>query len=135
MTIMAGDLAYEVTVDVEVEGNAQAGLILFYNPSAYAGVGTGQGGLWAGARASLRMTRTPFLGKRTTLRIVFDHNEVDFLAGPDEHTLKKVFDSQDLSGYSHSAFGGFLALRPALYAAGDGNAVFRNFRYRKLGDR
>jgi beta-xylosidase len=134
MTIMAGDLAYEVTVDVEVEGNAQAGLILFYNPAAYAGVGIGEGALWAGARASLRKTKTPLPGQRLTLRIVFDHNEVDFLAGPDEQSLKKVFDSQDVSGYSHSAFGGFLALRPALYAAGDGNAVFRNFRYRKLNN-
>jgi xylan 1,4-beta-xylosidase len=132
MTIMAGDLAYEVTVDVEVEGNAQAGLILFYNPAAYAGVGIGEEAVWAGARASLRKTRAPLAGKRMTLRIVVDHNEADFLAGPDEHSMKKVSNSEDVSGYSHASFGGFLALRPALYATGEGNAVFRNFRYRKL---
>lgn len=134
MTIMAGDLAYEVTVDVEVEGNAKGGLILFYNPSAYAGMGIGDGALWSGTLASLRKTRIQVPGKRMTLRIVFDHNEVDFLAGPDEKSLKKVANSEDLSGYTHATFGGYLALRPALYTAGDGNAVFRNFRYRKLND-
>jgi hypothetical protein len=36
MAINAGDLAYEVTVDVEVEGKAQAGLLLCYNPTALA---------------------------------------------------------------------------------------------------
>ncbi len=134
MTIMAGDLAYEVTVDVEVERKAQAGMVLFYNPYAYVSMGIGDGALWAGVRASLRRTNIPVSGNRMTLRIVFDHNEVDFLMGPDEHSLKKVFDSQDVSGYSQSAFGGFLALRPALYSAGEGNAIFRNFRYRKLNN-
>jgi xylan 1,4-beta-xylosidase len=134
MTIMAGDLAYEVTVDVEVERKAQAGMVLFYNPYAYVSMGIGDGALWAGVRASLRRTNIPVSGNRMTLRIVFDHNEVDFLMGPDEHSLKKVFDSQDVSGYSQSAFGGFLALRPALYSAGEGNAVFRNFRYKKLNN-
>jgi hypothetical protein len=129
---MAGDLAYEVTVDVEIEGCAQAGLILFYNPSAYAGMGIGDGALWSGTLAALRKTRIQIPEKRMTLRIVFDHNEVDFLAGPDEKSLKKVANSEDLSGYNHATFGGYLAVRPALYAAGDGNAVFRNFRYRTL---
>ena len=132
LAIMAEDLAYSVTVDVEVEGNAQAGLILFYNPSAYAGLGIGNEALWSGTLAALRKSRIQAPGNRMTLRLVFDHNEVDFLAGPDEHSLKKVANSEDLSGYSHATFGGFLALRPALYTAGDGTARFKNFRYVKL---
>jgi xylan 1,4-beta-xylosidase len=38
----------------------------------------------------------------------------------------------EVSGYHHNVCGGFLMLRPGLYAAGDGEARFRAFRYRAL---
>ncbi|HEV2618684.1 MAG TPA: hypothetical protein VGU23_01975, partial [Acidobacteriaceae bacterium] len=37
--------------------------------------------------------------------------------------------SLDVSCYNHNALGGFLDLRPALYACGKGAATFRNWRY------
>jgi beta-xylosidase len=132
MTIMTGDLAYEVTVDVEVQGKAQAGLLLFYNPSVYTGMGIGEGALWQGSMGKLRKTRIAVPENKMTLRILFDHNEVEFFAGADEKSLEKFANSEDLEGYNHSTFGGYLSLRPSLYSAGDGNAIFRNFRYRKL---
>lgn len=132
VSCLAGDMAYEVTVDVEIEGSVQAGLLLFYNPSFYAGMGISEGAIWGGARGCLNKLRTPLAGRRMTLRIVCDHNEVDFLAGTDAGSLKKVSNSEDLSGYNHNTLGGFLALRPALYSAGSGKALFRNFRYRPL---
>ena len=132
MTIMAEDLAYEVTVDVEVTGKAQAGLIFFYNPSAYAGMGVGDGALWQGAMANLRRSQIAAPGNKMTLRILFDHNEVEFFAGPDEKSLKKFANSEDLEGYNHTTFGGYLSLRPAIYTSGEGEAIFRNFRYKKL---
>jgi beta-xylosidase len=95
-------------------------------------MGISEGAIWGGARGCLNKLRTPLAGHRMTLRIVCDHNEVDFLAGMDAGSLKKVSNSEDLSGYNHNTLGGFLALRPALYSAGSGNALFRNFRYRPL---
>lgn len=74
MTIMTGDLAYEVTVDVEVQGKAQAGLLLFYNPSVYTGMGIGEGALWQGSMGKLRKTRIAVPGNKMTLRILLDHN-------------------------------------------------------------
>jgi hypothetical protein len=38
----------------------------------------------------------------------------------------------EVSGYHHNVRGGFLMLRPGLYAAGNGNARFRRFSYRAL---
>ncbi|CEH40218.1 hypothetical protein XACJK4_150001 [Xanthomonas citri pv. citri] len=38
----------------------------------------------------------------------------------------------EVSGYHHNVAGKFLALKPALYAAGPGQVEFRNFRYRAL---
>jgi beta-xylosidase len=38
----------------------------------------------------------------------------------------------EVSGYHHNVAYDFLSLRPALYAAGNGTARFRNFVYRGL---
>lgn len=37
-----------------------------------------------------------------------------------------------VSGYNHNVRGGFMMLRPGLYAARNGEARFRNFRFRAL---
>ena len=43
------------------------------------------------------------------------------------------FDVQmEVSGYHHNVAYDFLSLRPALYAAGEGEAHFSNFRYKGL---
>lgn len=46
--------------------------------------------------------------------------------------LKKVFDSQNVSGYTAQTFGSFLSLRPGLYCAGEEAALFRNFKFQHL---
>ena len=38
----------------------------------------------------------------------------------------------EVSGYHHNVAYDFLSLRPALYASGDGEVRFRNFKYRAL---
>ena len=35
----------------------------------------------------------------------------------------------EVSGFHHNVFGGFLSLRPALFSAGPGEVVARNFSY------
>jgi hypothetical protein len=82
--------------------------------------------------ANLRCSQIAAPGNKMTLRLLFDHNEVEFFAGPDEKSLKKFANSEDLEGYNHTTFGGDLSLQPAIYTAGDGEAIFRNFRYKKL---
>ena len=38
----------------------------------------------------------------------------------------------EVSGIHQNVFGGFLSLRPGLYASGNGTVRFRDFRYRAL---
>lgn len=42
---------------------------------------------------------------------------------------QKTEGSTEISGMHHNVFGGYLDLRPAIYACGSGNATIRNFRY------
>ena len=45
---------------------------------------------------------------------------------------KKYETQMEVSGYHHNVAYGLMSLRPALYVAGDGPAVFRNFTYKAL---
>jgi len=132
MACMPGDNAYEVTVELQVQTEALAGLILFYNPRSYVGLGITKDALWAGERGELKRLSSPEASPNIWLRLVNDHGEVDFLAGPRPDALRKVYSSINVRGYSHHTFGGFLSLRPALFCAGRAQAVFRHFRYSPL---
>ena len=42
---------------------------------------------------------------------------------------KRTQESAEVAGLNHTVLGGFLDLRPALYACGSGHATFRSFRH------
>lgn len=50
----------------------------------------------------------------------------------DGETWEKYPVQMEVSGYHHNTVGRFLSLRPGLYAAGDGDVRFLDFRYRAL---
>jgi len=58
---------------------------------------------------------------------------VDFYYRVDDATSggawKHVRSSLDVSTYQQNALGGFLDLRPALYACGTGSGTFRSWSY------
>jgi xylan 1,4-beta-xylosidase len=132
MACIPVDHAYEVEVDVEVRDGCEAGLILYYNPQCFAGVSFREGRVFVNARGRHPDWPRPVQGlrKRATLRLVNDHHEVDLYVRPQGGDWHKIDCSVETSGYHHNVIGGFLSLRVALAAYGDGDAVFRNFMYR-----
>ena len=50
----------------------------------------------------------------------------------DGKTWEKFGTRMEVSGYHHNVAYDFLSLRPALYAAGQGEVRFRNFTYKAL---
>jgi beta-xylosidase len=128
---VAGDRSYEVTVEVEIEGSVQAGLLLFYNEKLFCGLGLSEGKLHAyrlgqeerwppGGPASVR---------RMHMRVRNEENIATFYYSHDGKRWTKE-RSFEVSGYNHNMADGFLSLRPALYAAGSGAATFRSLTYR-----
>jgi beta-xylosidase len=55
-------------------------------------------------------------------------------SGDGGKTWKRFDRGMEVSGYHHNVRGGFLMLRPGLYAAGPGEATFRDFRFTALED-
>jgi beta-xylosidase len=133
LTFIAGDLAYEVTVQCEVSGDAWAGLLLFYNRRLYCGLGYSKDGFVMHRYGLERRVGAPAgLGRRLWLRITNDRNIVTIHHSPDGEAWTRFYVQMEVSGYHHNVAYDFLSLRPGIYAAGDGEVRFRNLAYRAL---
>ena len=72
-------------------------------------------------------------GQRMRLRITNTRHIVAIHTSGDDGRSWQRFDrGMEVSGYHHNVRGGFLMLRPGLYAAGAGEARFRTVRFRAL---
>jgi xylan 1,4-beta-xylosidase len=133
LLLIAGDRGYRFECDIEIDPGATAGLILFYDRALYCGLSfdaarfvTHQYGIERGRPAN------PY-GRRLRMRVTNDSHIVSFhLSGDGGATWKRFDRGMEVSGYHHNVRGGFLMLRPGLYAAGDGEARFSDFRFEAL---
>jgi xylan 1,4-beta-xylosidase len=133
LAVLAGDLAYEVSVDVELDGDAEGGLLLFFNGALFLGMGIDGGGMrtYSGGRVSHWREPAP-TARRLELRIVNDRHVVSFFYRQDGAEWTRHGIRFETSGYHANTAGDLLSLRPALFAAGTGAVRFRRFRYRAL---
>jgi len=133
LLLTIGDRSYQFECDIALAPGATAGLVLFYDDKLYCGLGfdeqrfvTHQYGIERGRPANPH-------GRRMMLRVTNREHIVAFHTSGDGGRTWQRFDrGMEVSGYHHNVRGGFLALRPGLYAAGPGACRFRNFRYRAL---
>ncbi|UZK67494.1 family 43 glycosylhydrolase [Sphingomonas sp. M1-B02] len=133
LLLIVGDQAYQFECDVEIAPGGTAGLLLFYDEKLYCGLGfdekrfvTHQYGIERGRPANPN-------GRRMRMRVTNNRHIVAFHTSADDGRTWKRFDrGMEVSGYHHNVRGGFLMLRPGLYSAGEGEARFRDFRFRAL---
>ncbi len=134
LAILTGDHSYEVEVDVElIGGDVEAGLLLFFNNRLFCGMGVDGDRMAShtgGIRSHWREPVPPT--DRITLRLRnHEHIVTGWYRVPGgEWTRHGV--RYETSGYHANTVGDLLSLRPAIYAAGTGQARFRDFRYRAL---
>jgi xylan 1,4-beta-xylosidase len=130
---VCGDQAYEVEVEIEVPDGAKAGLLLFYNSKLYAGLGYSRDNFIMHRYGQERLSRKPkHIGSKLYLRLRNDRHIVTLHHSPDGSEWTRFPTRMEVSGYHHNVMFDFLSLRPALYAAGQGEVKFRNFKYRAL---
>ncbi|MBC2666322.1 family 43 glycosylhydrolase [Novosphingobium flavum] len=135
LLLTAGDTSYSFECDIEIDPGTTAGLILFYDDRLYCGLGfdaerfvTHQYGMERGRPANPH-------GRRMRLRVTNRRHIVSFHTSGDGGKTWRRFDrGMEVSGYHHNVRGGFLMLRPGLYAAGAGEARFRDFTFKALED-
>jgi len=130
MLLVATDQAYRIECDVEIEPGTTAGLILFYDDRLYCGLGFDEDRYVTHQYGQERgRPRNPH-GRRMRIRVTNDRHIVTFdTSGDGGRTWQRFDRGMEVSGYHHNVRGGFLMLRPGLYAAGRGTARFVDFRY------
>ena len=124
-----GGHSYTVEADIEITQGCESGLLLFYNPQAATGLVMNAGGIAVRTPTGSRRQRIAPGATRATLRLVNDRQEVDCYYRLPGQSWQKTEASVEISGMEHNILGGFLGVRPALYASGSGSAIIRNFRF------
>jgi xylan 1,4-beta-xylosidase len=130
---VCGDHAYEVEVEIDRDPGTTAGLLVFYSSKLYAGLGVSDTNLVMHRYGTERANTKPAeLGRRVFLRLTNDRHIVTIRYSADGKTWTLFGTRMEVSGYHHNVAYDFLSLRPALYAAGNGDVRFRSFKYRAL---
>ena len=129
LTTPVGGHSYTVELDMEVSEGCEAGLMLFYDPQHACGLMLGPEGLGVRVANGYIASRYEKGARRATLRVVNDRQEVDFWYRLPGGEWKRTEESAEFSGMQHNVLGGFLDVRPAVFAAGTGQATLRSFRY------
>ncbi|MGZ8804446.1 MAG: family 43 glycosylhydrolase [Microbacterium sp.] len=133
LAMLTGDHAYEVEVDVEVGAGVEAGLLLFFNNRLFCGMGIDGERMLSYSGGIRTHWREPAPAtNRISLRI---RNENHIVTGwyrvPGRDWTRHAI-RYETSGYHANVVGDLLSLRPAIYAAGSGDARFRDLHYRPL---
>ncbi len=130
---VAGDHAYRIQVEIDIDPGATAGVLTFYNSRLYAGLGFSETSFVMHRYGTERVSAKPAgLGRTLFLRLTNDRHIVTIDYGPDGRTWERFGTRMEVSGYHHNVAYDFLSLRPAIYAAGSGEVRFRHFTYTAL---
>lgn len=136
LCFVTGDRNYQVEVDIDFDADAQAGLLLFYNDKLYAGLGVDAKGFWLHRYGQDQRRGSTPLGAERRLRVratLRDHILTLHTRHAGSERWLKYGTQMEVSGYHHNVAGGFMSLRPAIYAAGQGRVRFAKLSYRALG--
>ncbi|MFK4872824.1 family 43 glycosylhydrolase [Novosphingobium sp. ZW T3_23] len=132
LTCLAGDRSYEAEVSIDLVGDGEAGILLFYNHKAFVGLGFTPEKLKIYEYSEeLPWAAVPHQGRSLRLRVTNDENVVTWRYSYDEgRTWQRHGTRMEVSGIHHNVFGGFLSLRFGIYVTGGAKAKLRDFRYR-----
>ena len=131
LAMIAGDRNYEVSVEIEILDGAWGGLLLWYDDKLFCGIGRSDKRQQAYKRGSPQVYGAPAgqsLGRRFHLKVVNDANVASFYSSSDGNVWAREI-SYEVSGYNHNMADGFLSLRPALFASGQGSVRFSSLHY------
>jgi xylan 1,4-beta-xylosidase len=134
LTCLVGDHAYECSVELEMTGDVQGGLLLFYSRRLYCGMGHDGKRMttYRSGSASPYWREAAPTVRRLHMKIVNDRHIVTMYYSADGVQWTRHGLRMETSGYNTNTADELLSLRPGLFAVGTGSVRFRNFRYRAL---
>jgi len=132
LVCQVGDRSYEAEITLELEGNAEAGLLLYYNPKAFVGVGfTGEETRTWQYAEDQGWNRQKIKASRLRLKVTNQENVITWhYSADDGQTWTRHPTRMEVSGMHHNVFGGFLSLKIGIYCTGSGAIRLSRFSYR-----
>jgi xylan 1,4-beta-xylosidase len=130
VTAWSMDRSYEIEVELEVVGAATGGLLLYFNDRLFYGMGwdgVGMPSYAGGIRTHWPEPTAP--GATIQLRLRNEHHIVTCWHRHPGEQWRRHGVRYDTSGAHSATMNDLKSLRPALFSAGDGEVVFRRFRY------
>jgi len=124
--------SYTAEVEMEIEGNAIGGLVMFYNKITYSGILADNENILTNLRGWQFTCEKNVLKKHVFLRLKNIENTVDMFYSTDGVEWNKIETSVEVSSLNHNVFGDFLSLRIGLCSIGEGKVKFKNFIYKPL---
>lgn len=132
LMFVAPDRNYEMSAKFEIEENAEAGLVLYYNENFFVGLGCDKDRVNCWRRGQRRSKGGNHLGKIFWLKLRFEDQAVTGYMSKDGKEWSQMQWGLDVSGYNHNTLSGFLSILPGIYCYGKGNVNVSHFHYQGL---
>jgi len=129
---IASDHSYTAEVEMDIEGNAVGGLVLFYNNSYYSGILADSENILANLRGWQFPTEKNVIKKHVFLKLKNIESTVDMFYSSDSLNWNKIESSVEVSSMNHNSLSGFLSVRIGLCSIGKGSVKFKNFKYKPI---
>ena len=127
------DHSYTAEVEMNIEGNAIAGLVLFYDNKFSSGILANNKDILANLQGWQFPTEKDVVkNHHVFLKLKNINNNVDMFYSSDGVKWNKIESSLEVSSMNHNVLGGFLSLRIGLCSIGNGSVSFKNFKYKAI---
>ena len=124
--------SYEATIEVEVSGNAEAGIMLFYNHNFYRGVGVSRNNINLYTTGKKNTFETSEELTTLKFKLINDHNTMGLFYSYNGENWIKVGGGTDVSARTTNLYGAFRSLKIGLFAFGNDTVVFKGFKYKPI---
>ena len=118
------DNSYIAEVEINIEGKATGGLVVFYNKKAHSGILADNEDVIANLQRWQFPTEKKVIKNHVFLRLKKVDNVVDMYYSTDGIKWNKIENSVEVSALQHNVLGGFLSLRLGLCSIGEGIVNF-----------
>ncbi|MHB8962651.1 MAG: family 43 glycosylhydrolase [Saccharofermentanales bacterium] len=122
---------YEISSEFIIPEGGECGLLLFYNHLYHVGVYKNRSGFFRTVNGRTLLIENS-TDNHVFLKIRKRSHIVSYFYSIDGVNYSKCEVSDDVSCYEHNILGGFLSMRPGLFAAGEGTATVVDFSYQGI---
>ncbi|MBN2103421.1 family 43 glycosylhydrolase [bacterium] len=126
------DHSYTAEVEMQIEGKATGGLLLFYNNNFNSGILADSINILANLRGWQFVTEKDVIDQHVFLKLKNSKNTVDMYYSTDGENWFKIENSIEVSSMHHNVLSGFMSLRIGLCSIGEGRVTFKNFIYQPI---